>query len=162
MKINKVMEQALNEQITVEFDAAYAYLAMSAWFECRNMPGCAHWLRKQSEEESGHALKIIGYLARRGGEVMLGAIEKPAHEWGNETAVFEEVYEREKAVTEKIHALADLACAEGDYATVNLAMWFTDEQVEEEDSALSILEKFRKLGESPISLAMIDKELAAR
>lgn len=162
MKINSVMEQALNGQITVEFDAAYSYMAMSAWFECQNMPGCAHWLKKQAAEESGHALKIIDYLVRRGGTVVLGAIEKPGHEWGSPAAVFEEVYEREKAVTEKIYALADLARAEGDYATAGLAMWFADEQVEEEDSSLSILDKFRKLGESPISLAMIDKELAAR
>lgn len=162
MEINKVMEQAINEQITVEFDAAYSYMAMAAWFECNNMPGCAHWLKKQSTEESEHALKLIGYLARRGGVVKLGAIEKPMHEWGSPTAVFEDVYTREKAVTERIYALADLARQEGDYATVNLAMWFADEQVEEEDSSLSILDKLRKLGESPISLAMIDKELAAR
>lgn len=162
MEINKVMEQALNEQITVEFDAAYSYLSMAAWFDGRNLPGCAHWLKKQSEEESGHALKLIGYLARRGGTVMLDAIEKPLHEWGSPTAVFEDVYTREKAVTERIYALADLARQEGDYATANLAMWFVDEQVEEEDSSLKILDKLRKLGESPISLAMIDKELAAR
>lgn len=162
MKINKVMEQALNEQITAEFGAAYAYLAMSAWFESQNMPGCAHWLKKQSAEENEHALKLIGYLLRRGGAVMLGAIEKPTHEWESPTAAFDDVYKREKTVTEKIYALADLARAEGDYATLSLIMWFADEQVEEENSSLSILDKLRKLGESPISLAMIDKELAGR
>lgn len=162
MEINKAMERALNEQIAVEFDAAYSYMAMAAWFECQNMPGCAHWLKKQSHEESGHALKLIDYLAGRGGSVMLSAIEKPMHEWGSPTAVFEDVYAREKAVTERIYALIDLAREERDYATVSLALWFAEEQAEEENSSLSILDKFRKLGESPISLVMIDKELAAR
>ena len=49
-----------------------------------------------------------------------------------------------------------------DYATRGMLSWFVGEQVEEEEHAMEILAKFKKLGEIPISLAMLDKELGER
>ena len=48
MVIDAKMEQALNGQIQAEFESAYLYLSMSAWFEANDLPGCAHWMRKQA------------------------------------------------------------------------------------------------------------------
>lgn len=156
------MEKILNEQMSAEFSSAYLYLSMSAWFEGQNMPGCAHWMKKQSCEEMEHAMKIFGYLPCRGGTVTLGAMQAPRHEWKSPTEVFEETLAHEKLVTRLICAVMEQARQEKDYATENFIAWFVDEQVEEEDSASRILDKFQKLGETPISLVMIDKELAAR
>ena len=50
MVIDAKMEQALNGQIQAEFESAYLYLSMSAWFEANDLPGCAHWMRKQAGE----------------------------------------------------------------------------------------------------------------
>lgn len=156
------MEKRLNDQMLAEFSSAYLYLSMSAWFEGQNLPGCAHWMKKQAEEETEHAMKFFGYLPCRGGTITLGAMQAPKHEWKNATEVFEDTLAHEKAVTGMICAIVEQAGQEKDYATENFLVWFVNEQVEEEDSASRILEKFKKLGEVPISLAMLDKELAAR
>ena len=58
--------------------------------------------------------------------------------------------------------MAELAEAEKDFASQSMLKWFVDEQVEEEEDATAILNKFKKLGEIPISLVMLDKELGAR
>ena len=39
--MNSAVQQALNDQINLEFSSAYAYLAMSAHFEANGLPGCA-------------------------------------------------------------------------------------------------------------------------
>lgn len=162
MKIGKTIENILNKQMQAEFSSAYLYLSMAAWFECQNLPGCAHWMRKQAEEEAEHAMKFFDYLAVRGCTIRLGALPEPKCEWNNATDVFEGVYAHESAVTEMICAVMEQARKDKDYVTENFIAWFINEQLEEEASSLQILEKFRKMGESPILLVMIDKELAAR
>ena len=79
--ISKTMEQALNRQVNREFYSAYLYLAMAAYFERENLKGFARWMRVQSKEEQGHALKIFEYLVARGGKVTLLDIEAPAASW---------------------------------------------------------------------------------
>ena len=62
MKIEKEIEQILNEQITHEFEATYAYLGLSTALNDAGFPGFSHWMRKQYEEELTHAMKIIDYI----------------------------------------------------------------------------------------------------
>jgi ferritin len=40
--------------------------------------------------------------------------------------------------------------------------WFITEQLEEEKSAGDILEQLKMVGDSPVSLIMMDRQLAAR
>lgn len=160
--MGKVMENSINDQIQAELESAYLYLSMSAWFEKQNLPGCAHWMRKQVEEENEHAMKFFRYLVSRGGRVLLLPIGEPKREWKSATEVFSEALAHERKITARIYAMVELAQREKDYATENLLAWYVDEQAEEEEAASNILEKFKQLGEIPISLSMLDKELGAR
>ncbi len=162
MVIDGKMEKALNGQILAEFESGYLYLSMSAWLEANDLPGCAHWMRKQAGEEQEHAMKLYKYVVSRGGRVTLGAIEAPRCEWKSVAEVFEQTLGHEEKVTQLIYALVDMAEELKDHATREMLGWFVNEQVEEEESATAILTKFRKLGETPISLSMIDKELSER
>ena len=107
-------------------------------------------------------MRMYGYLVSRGGRVVLGELETLRSEWASATAVFEEVLEHEELVTSLIYAMFELADEEKDLASQSMLKWFVDDQVEEEEDAKAILTKFKKLGEIPISLAMLDKELGAR
>ncbi|KPJ58395.1 MAG: ferritin [Planctomycetes bacterium DG_23] len=160
--IGKKMEVALNEQINAELYSSYLYLSMSAYLESLNLRGFAHWMRVQAREEEGHALKIYDHIIERGGRVTLGAVEAPPTEWDSPLAVFEQVASHEQKVTGLINELVDLATSENDHATRSFLQWFVDEQVEEEDSANQVLEKFRLVAAAPGGLFMIDRELAER
>jgi len=68
----------------------------------------------------------------------------------------------EQKVTALINGLVNLALDERDHATNNFLQWFVSEQVEEEASASSVLEKFKLIGKDKSGLFAIDLELAKR
>lgn len=160
--LNSAVEQALNDQIQKEFHSAYIYLGMSAYFEAENLPGAAHWMRHQAEEEQEHAMKIFDFINDRGGRVALQAIGEPPAAYSSPLAVFEAAYAHEQKVTQSIHDLYALAVKEADYPTQVMLQWFIDEQVEEEKNASAIVAQLHMVGDSPAALFMIDRQLAAR
>lgn len=162
--IGERMTKALNEQAKWELFSSYLYLAMSAYFSARRLPGFATWMRVQAQEELMHGMKIFDYVIERGGRAELLAIDKPQFEWASPLEVAEAVYSHEKKVTGLINALVDLAAEEGDHATLNMLQWFVSEQVEEEANASEIVEKLKMVsGDRGIGvLYMLDRDLGGR
>jgi ferritin len=162
MSIGKVMQDAINEQIKNELYSAYLYLSMSAYFEAKNLPGFARWLRVQFGEEQEHALKLFDYLNERGGRVALHAIAQPPAEWSSNLEVFEQVLKHEQHVTALIHKLYETALAEKDYACQTILHWFIDEQVEEEKNAAEIVEQLKLIDAHDTAVLMLDHRLGKR
>ena len=160
--LSKAMQEAINEQIRKEFASAYLYLAMAAHCEAANLPGCAKWLRLQSQEEASHALKLFDHINDRGGRVVLKAIEQPPASFKSPLDIFQQTLAHERKVTEAIHALYALAVKENDYPTQTMLQWFISEQVEEEKRASQIVEHLKMLGDEGPALLMLDRQLAAR
>lgn len=162
MKISQAMRDAINEQIKAEFDSAYIYLAMSAYFEDCGLSGMAHWMRKQYKEEIEHAEKFMNYLYERGERVIIPEIAKPKESYTDALDAFKTSYAHEQYVTSRIYKLVDLAVSEKDYATQSMLKWFVDEQMEEEDNTSSIVNKIEFLGGDKHSIYLVDRELSAR
>ncbi|MBI5396856.1 MAG: ferritin [Verrucomicrobia bacterium] len=160
--LSKKIEKALNKQINHEFHTTYNYLAISAWFASRNLPGFAHWMNIQSAEERTHALKFIGFVVDRGGRVELEAVGKPASDFRSAKDAIAAALKLEQATTALINALFALAVEEKDYATQSALKWFVDEQVEEEKSVGEVLGKLEMAGDSKGTLLMLDHQAAKR
>ena len=77
MMLNEAMQEAINEQINNELFSMYSYLSMSAYCEHKQFRGCAHWMRLQSQEEYGHAMRLYDFLIARQGRVKLQPIAQP-------------------------------------------------------------------------------------
>jgi ferritin len=160
--ISDVMQNALNEQIKAEFYSAYMYLSMSAYFEARNLPGFAKWLRVQAQEEQTHALKFYDYVVQRGGRVQLEAITQPPVEWEGNLEAFQAVLEHEQKVTGMINKLYEVALKQKDYATQVMLQWFINEQVEEEKNASDIIEQLLLIDARGTAVLMLDHQLGKR
>jgi ferritin len=160
--ISKNLLNAFTSQIQKEFYSAYLYLSMSAYFENKNMPGFAQWLRVQFKEEQEHALKFIHYIQERGDKVVLQAIAQPPSDWKSNLAVFEEVLKHEQGITASIHKLYELALAEKDYAAQILLQWFINEQVEEEKNACDIIAQIQMIEAHDTAVLMLDHQLGKR
>lgn len=160
--ISKAMEAALNDQIRKELYSAYLYLGMSAHFEGASLPGLAHWMGVQSEEERQHAMKLLRFLQDRGGAVKLLAIDAPPAKWKTPLEVFEKVLEHERAVTDSIHRLYEVAVKENDYAAQVLLQWFITEQVEEEKNAAEIVAQLKMIDAHETPILMLDHQLGKR
>jgi ferritin len=160
--LREEIQGAINEQINWELYSGYLYLAMAARFSDLGMPGGQNWMTVQYQEELAHAQKMFDYVAARGGRVVLEAIAKPPQEWADGLAMFRVALAHEEKVTGRIHELASLALDLKDHATYNFLQWFIAEQVEEEETASDMVNKFAMAGEHPAGLYQLDKELLAR
>ena len=158
---NKVQE-AMNEQIKNELYSAYIYLSMAAHFEAVNLPGFAHWMRMQSNEEVAHAMKFFDFINERGGRVELRSIDQPPIEWGSPLEIFETALGHEQKVTGMINNIYEIAINEKDYPSQIMLQWFIDEQVEEEKSAGEIVETLKMFGEKDTVTLLLDRQLGER
>ncbi len=162
MALNAKVQDALNAQINMELGAFYTYLAGAAYFESAGLRGFAAWMRRHSNEEMMHAMKIYDFIHRRLGRIKFDAVTAPQQDWTSAQAMIETAMAHEQKVTRSINALVDLAVAESDHATESFLKWFVDEQVEEEGMVDELLQKLRLIGDFGPGLYMLDRELAAQ
>ncbi len=157
--VSKKIIDALNNQISLEGYASQLYLAMSVWCDQEGLKGCQRFLRRQSDEERMHMLKIVDYLSTVNVRADIPGVALPSGAFESIRELFEQVYAHEQKVTHSIHALVDLSVEEKDYGTQNFLQWYVTEQREEEDLARSILDTIKLIGSGAQSLYFIDKEV---
>ena len=160
--LSRKLEEALNDQIGMEFQSAYVYLGMSLDMRQTGFTGAAGWLRAQYDEEVAHAFKIIEHVQDRFGNVQLQSFERPSANYERPLDAFSAALEHEKRVTASIHRLVKLAQEEGDTASENLLAWFVDEQVEEERTAADVVTKLEMAGSNSAAQLLVDSELGSR
>jgi ferritin len=160
--VSQVVQDAINRQINSELNASYTYLGMSAFCQAQNFRGFSHWLRVQSTEEYGHAMKLFDFLLARNGAVQLKAIVEPPVTFKTIASVFEQALKQEEEVSSQIDSLYELAFKEKAFAAMVELQWFLTEQVEEEKTIREIVAKFRLFGNDPASLLDLDRDLGAR
>lgn len=160
--LTKPVQDAINEQIKHEFESAYIYLSMSAYFEATNLPGMAQWMRGQAQEEISHGMKLFDFINDRGGRVTLKAVDAPPVEFESPLQVFEAALNHERKVTRLIHGLYEVAQKENDFATKVALQWFITEQVEEEKTADLIVQQLKMVGKDQPALLLLDRDLGQR
>ena len=162
MSIAPELNQAVNDQINIEFQSAYVYLAMSAWFTENNLPGFAQWMMAQWEEETGHALKLYRFLHDRGGSAQLQQINEPKIEAKTALDIFTDVRNHEQMVTQKINDLYELAVSKKDLPLQVVLQWYINEQVEEEATVEEIVDRLKLIGSDGPAIYLLDREMGSR
>jgi ferritin len=160
--IPKTIQDATNEQINKELYSSYLYLSMAAYFESKNLPGFAKWMRVQADEETKHGMKFYQHLVDRGGRVLLKEIAAPRTDWKSNLDVFKETQSHEAAVTASINNLYELALKEKDYPAQVLLQWYITEQVEEEKNAAEIVQQLELIDAHGTAVLMLDHQLGKR
>ncbi len=160
--ISTKLQDAINYQINRELFSEYYYLSMASYFNSVGLSGFENFFLVQVEEERFHAMKMYRFLNEKGGRVILNKIEAPKTEFNSAMEVFQLAYDHEKLVSKLINELMDLAIKENDHATQIHLSWFVEEQVEEEASMETTLNKLKLIGGEGHGLLMLDNELATR
>jgi ferritin len=160
--LSEKIQKALNDQMNFETYSAYIYLSMAAYFDSIDLTGFSSWMKVQFQEEMFHASKFYSFVNERGERVRLGTIDAPAAEWATPLAAFENALEHERLVTGRINDMLTLAMDDRDHATANFLQWFVAEQVEEEASVDSVIQRLKLADSAPGALFMLDQELAKR
>ncbi|RLC47728.1 MAG: ferritin [Candidatus Coatesbacteria bacterium] len=155
--------KAFNEQIKEELESAYLYLSMVSYFHSVGFDGMASWMRVQTEEEVGHAMKLFDFISERGGKVELLPISTERHKrWSSPLEVFQAAYAHEQFITGKINELVKIARDENDNAAEIFLQWFVTEQVEEEANTSRVAQALERIGDSGHGLFMMDQKLGER
>ncbi len=159
--IKKEIEEAINGQIKKEEYSSRLYLQMASWCEVNGLGGGANFLSAQADEERMHMLKFVHYLNDRGGHAKMMEIEQPPFTYKNITDIFEQVLKHEEFITQSINEVYEVTLNHKDYTSGNFLQWFINEQIEEESTMRSILDKIHLVGNDKAGYFHIDKELEA-
>lgn len=160
--LSKKMETALNQQINQELFSAYQYMAIAAYFAEQNLNGFAHWMKMQAQEEIMHSAKLFDYVVDRNGTIDLKAIKAPPKTWKDALSALKAAYNAEVTNTKQINMIMNHAIKENDHATRVILQWFVEEQVEEESSALELVEQVKLALKSASAMFILDRELGGR
>jgi len=144
--LKKKVEELCNRQVEREGYSSNLYLAMASWAENSGLPGIASWLYAQAEEERIHFLKFIKYINERGGSAIIPDFKKPEVGFKTAEELFNEVLNHEEFITASINEIVHLTLEEKDYNTHNFLQWFVTEQVEEEASVRTVIDKLKLVG----------------
>lgn len=153
-KFSDDCEAAINEQINVEYNVSYVYHAMYAYFDRDNvaLKGLAKFFKESSEEERGHAEKLMEYLNRRGGRVKLQSIMTPLSEYnhsekGDALYAMELALSLEKLTNEKLLQLHEAAVRSDDPQLADFVeSEFLAEQVEAIKKISEYVAQLRRIG----------------
>ena len=162
MAVSVALQEAFNRHINAEFYSSYLYLSMSTYCDSVDLPGFAHWMRIQSQEEYDHAMRFLTYLEDRDGRVTLLPVEQPPIEFDSVDDVMRQTLEHEQHVSQLINQLYAVAADSGDFASQVMLQWFVNEQVEEEKAARDVIASLDKVAGRSDALLLLDREMGAR
>ena len=162
MAVSAALQEAFNRHINAEFYSSYLYLSMSTYCDSIDLPGFAHWMRVQSQEEYDHAMRLLTYLEDRDGRVTLLPIEQPPIEFDAVEDVMRQTLEHEQHVSHLINQLYAVAAESADFASQVMLQWFVNEQVEEEKTARDVIASLNKVAGRSDALLLLDREMGAR
>jgi ferritin len=131
--------EALNEQIAAEFSASQQYVAIAVHYDAQTLPTLAAHFYRQAVEERNHAMMIVQYLLDANLPAQIPGIEAPRTNFEDDRAPVALALEQERAVTEQIARLIEIARAEHDHVGEHFLGWFLEEQREEVASMTSLV-----------------------
>jgi len=145
-RLSPTIAKALNRQMTNEAHNAEIYLSYGAWASEKGYDGISNFLFRHANEERNHMMKILEYILKRGGKVVVTAIPAPGPDPKSINDCFEKIFKSEVDNTSAIYEIVNISMAEKDWATWNFMQWFVKEQTEEETLAMDLLSKIKIAG----------------
>ena len=160
--LDKKVKELLNDQINKELYSAYLYIEIANYYIDNDLDGFGNWYNIQAQEERDHALLFLKYLQSNGEKVTLKSVDDPSKDFGSHLEPLLAGAEHERYVTGLIHSIYEAAYDVKDFRTMQFLDWFVKEQLEEEENADKLVNKYKLFGDDPKSLYLLDQELAAR
>ncbi len=152
------LTKAINNHLSCEFQSGHTYLAMSIWLREKDLAGFSAYMQNKSQEERGHADRLMAYLVDCDEQVELPSIEAPQRSWESTQALFDQVYEMEQAVTASINRIYSIAEQAGERSATAMLDWFVAEQLQEEAEARFVRKRLRLASDNSAALLLLDQQ----
>ncbi|MDE6575859.1 MAG: ferritin [Opitutales bacterium] len=155
--MNAKLLELYQQQIKNEFESAYIYLGMAAYFETTPFHGFAQWMHIQAKEETEHAMRLFRHVCDRGHQVELRPIAGQKTAYGSPLEAFKESLAHERLVTQEIHEMYRTAVTLEDFPAQVELQWFINEQVEEERNVQDMIDKIAAAEDRFPAMLAIDR-----
>ncbi|KAA1243922.1 ferritin [Aquimarina sp. RZ0] len=153
------IEKSLNDQIKYEAKASAQYLAMACWADINGYNGIAEFFYTQSEEERVHMTKLVKFINERNGQAVIPSIDKPRDSFNGLMELFEVFLKSEEFVTAQINNVIFQCLEHKDYNVHNFMQWYVAEQLEEEATARTLLDKLKIIGDDKSGHYLFDRDI---
>jgi ferritin len=151
--IKQSIVDALNKQVKEEFSAQGQYIAIAFYFDGETLPELSKFFHAQAQEEHGHGMKLLQYIADAGGHPVVPATVEPKNHFEAAEEAIQLALDQELKVTDQINKLVDLAQKENDHLTRQFLQWFVTEQLEEVSSMTDLLNVVKRASKTNLLLA---------
>jgi len=151
---------ALNRQVGNEMGASMLYVSIAAYFDSEDLEQLAAFFYRQADEERDHAMRFVRYIVDAGGHMKMPAIAEPKSDFDSAEEAVATSLASEKAVTQQIYDLVEIAQKDGDHIAQRFLDWFVNEQFEEVATMNGLLAVVRRAGDS--NLLQVEDYLARR
>ncbi|XP_056642109.1 soma ferritin [Diorhabda sublineata] len=155
-------EDGINKQINTELYASYVYMSMACHFNRDDvaLQGFYKYFKEASEEERGHAYRLMEYLNKRGGKVVLNDVKAPEkQEWGSAVEAMTDALNLEKEVNE---CLLNLHNTGSGHMDINLCDFLETHYLQEQVDAIKEIgdhvTNLKRVGEG-LGVYMMDQRL---
>src|SRR5699024_4378032 len=162
MSINQKLEEALNNQVIAEHQAALVYTQLAYELDRLSLTGMSTWMFAQADEEREHAQRFADHLSHRDARVSLKSIELPEIRIDSALEAFELSLEHEKKVSAMIRELVAIAEEVKVVDSRPLLCPFISEQLEEEATVSEIIDRLKLVGADGSGLLRLDAQLGGR
>lgn len=139
MSDDRTFTDLLRAQIRHGLTAAQQYLAAAVYFDAQRLPQLATQSYARSEENRGHALRMVQYLLDRDQAVEIGGLDEVRPTFDSPRAAVAFLLDTERTRTEQITELAAAARQSGDYLGEQFVQWFLREQIEDTAGMTTLL-----------------------
>jgi len=155
--VSPKLVEMLNQQIAHEGLNSQKYAYIGAWLQNKGLNKIgAHFFPGQTDEERSHQDLIRDYLIKRNENVQSYVIPEFKMELSGVTQIAQFYLATEQETTAKLKAIALAAFAEGDLLTFDFAMDMVHKQLNEEDEAITFLDKAIMADDAPEVLLLWD------
>lgn len=118
------IERLLNSQLIIEAEASQLYLSWGSWSEKNGLPGISNFFYEHSNEERTHLIKMIHYINKRGGNVIIPAVTSKEVNFQSILPLFHEFLIEEEKVTHHINEIIHECIQNKDYITHDFLQWY--------------------------------------
>jgi ferritin len=149
--------EMLNQQIADEGLNSQKYAYIGAYLKNKGLNNIgAHFLPKQVDEERKHQDQIREYIIQRNEHVCSYLIPEFKMELTGVLQIAQFYLATEQQTTARLKAIAQAAFAEGDLLTFHFLQHMLDDQLHEEDEAITFLDKATMADDAPEVLLLWD------
>lgn len=141
------LHSALSEQYRHEMRNHFAYLDRASWARYRGYEAIGAFFDKQACDEKNHADSVRAYIEERNEALVIGNVTVLPFEATAPLELFSSSLKLEQETTDTLNRIFSLAFDERDFMTLSWVQALIKEQIEEENTFQTILDRFASRGQ---------------